>query len=360
MEREFYYSKDGTKVMVVAPIGELESIADRMERFKYKYDHMLVIGNGFDLNLGLRTTYRDFVNSRIFKRVYVKRMKEKNSKGNPSPSLIDYLYGKKFIEKWYDIEEALLEYVSPKPDGSFVNNVEIDRRDYEHVSDALIEYLASLFKTGDNLRQANKMEASPAGKLLKSFSSEKNIIYSFNYTPIHIIINNVFAKSSIEAVRVHGKIEEETIFKGNIEDNHIILGIETNDISKIAPGYTFLLKSNNPIYKSTFIASDLLNTEHVIFYGHSLNKMDFGYFREFFNCLASNQDTKRKLTIFTKNKESRVSLLDNLRMAGVSVRDIFAHTNVEIILTDDIGRKDTESEKRFYNLLERIETNLYR
>lgn len=360
MEREFYYSKDATKVMVVAPIGELEPIIERMDRFKYRYDHMLVIGNGFDLNIGLRTTYRDFVNSCIFKRMYINRMKEKSSKGNQSPSLIDYLYGKKFIEKWYDIEEALLEYVSPKPDGSFVINVEVDRRDYELVCEALIQYLAGLFKTGNSLKQANEMEASPAGKLLKIFSSENNIIYSFNYTPIHLIINAVFAKSSSETVRVHGKIEEETIFKGNIEDNSIILGIETDDIRKISPGYSFLLKSNNLAYKSTHIVSDLLQSRNVIIFGHSLNQMDFGYFREYFEYLTQNSDRNRQLTIITKDSKSRVALLDNLRKSGISVRDVFAHTNVVIILTDDIEKKGTESEKLFCNLLEMIEANLYR
>lgn len=355
MEREFYYSKDGTKVLVVAPIGELESIIDGMNRFKYRYDHMLVIGNGFDLNLGLPTSYRNYIESCIFKKMYVKRIQEKRNTSKAIPSLIDYLYGKKFYERWYDIEQALLEYVTKKPDGSFVNNVEEDRKDYEHVCEALIEYLGSLFKTGNDSKQAKEMEASPAGKLLKSLNSKRDIIYSFNYTPIYLIIYAVFAESSLEPVRVHGKIEEGTLFKGNIKDNSIILGIETDNICDIAPGYSFLLKSNNPTYKSSHLANDLLNAQNVIFFGHSLNKMDFGYFREYFNYLTSNPDKERKLTILTKDENSKVTLLDNLRKSGISVRDIFAHTDVEIILTDDIGKKDTESDKLFRQLIEKTD-----
>ena len=88
--------------------------------------------------------------------------------------------------------------------------------------------------------------------------------------------------------------------------------------------------------------------------------MDFGYFREYFEYLTYNSDRDRQLTIITKDSKSRMTLLDNLRKSGISVRDVFAHTNVEIILTDEIKKKNTESEKLFRVLLERIETDFYK
>lgn len=355
MEREFYYSKDGTKVMVVAPIAELEHIIGAMNRFKYKYDHMLVIGNGFDLNLGLPTTYRDFVDSCIFKKMYVKRIQEKRNKDNSQPSLIDYLYGKKFCERWYDIELALLEYVSRKPDGSFVNNVEEDKKDYNLICDTLVEYLANLFKIGDDMKQSKMWGESTSGQLLRKISSERNILYTFNYTPIDRIINTIWGHSSLKTIKVHGEVKEETIFKGTIKESAIILGIETDDVNKIAPGYSFMLKSNNPAYKSSNIAFDLTNTRNVIFFGHSLNQMDFGYFKGYFKLLESNTEKERALTIITKNNNSRVALLDNLRKMGISVRDIYAHTNVNCILTEKIDNKRSEDMRLFEGLLENLE-----
>ena len=206
------------------------------------------------------------------------------------------------------------------------------------------------------------MMDSAAGRILKVIKSERNILYSFNYTPINLItkIAAIIDESKVPIVRPHGEITDESILKAKVEDNSIILGIETNNINNIAPGYSFLLKSNNPAYKSTHIASDLLQTRNVIIFGHSLNKMDFGYFREYFNFLASNTDKDRKLTIITKDDNSRVNLLDNLRKSDISVRDLYAHIHVEIILTDDMVKKKTESEKMFNHLLERIETDLYR
>ena len=353
MEKEIYYSSDRRKVIIISSVGEMNEIIGYMDQLRYKYDTMLVIGNGFDINLGLRTTYKDFVNSRIFKRMYVKRIQEKSKGDNPQPSLIDFLYGKKFLEKWYDIESALLEYVSRKLDGSFVNNVEEDKKDYELVCNSLVEYLAGLFKVKDQLGLAQKMGESAAGQLLKKMSSYKSIVYSFNYTPIDLIVGAIYAPGDINSYRVHGKIEKETIFEGNLKDNSIILGIETNDINSIAPGYSFLLKSNNPSYKSTNLASDLLDSKNVIFFGHSLNQMDFGYFEGYFRKLASNTDNNRMLTIITKDETSRITILDNIRKMGFPARDIFAHTNVQFILTDKIDKDMIESEK-YQKLIEQI------
>ena len=349
MDSEFYVSKNGTKVMVVAPIAELEHIIENMDRFKYRYDHLLIIGNGFDLNLGLPTSYRNFVESCIFKKMYVKRMQEKRAKGNTQPSLIDYLYGKKFCERWYDIEQALLEYVSRKPDGSFVNNVEEDKKDYELVCQALVEYFAGILKAL-GIKEINKMRETPAGQVLRALNSSRDIVYSFNYTPIEKVFETIYK----DTIKVHGEIEIETIAKGEINKSHIILGIETNDINTIAPDYSFLIKSNNTAYKSSNLALDMLNSKNVIIYGHSMNQMDFGYFEVFFKILCSNVDKERTLTIITKDEASRVTIQDNLRKMGVSVMNIYAHTQVEYILVDKFDDKNSEDYKKLEELLMKI------
>lgn len=365
MKREYYFSKDETKVIVVAPMEELDSIIDRMDRFKYKYDHMLIIGNGFDLNLGLQTTYRNFIESFTFKRIYARHLQEKKHKAKPQPSLLDFLYGKKYIENWYDLESALLEYVSKRLDDSFVNNIQEDKKDYDTLCNCLITYLFGLFQNDSiSAKQANLMSKSAAGQILRILKSDRNIVYSFNYTPIQIIahiatyIDKMNTKAEI--VRLHYAIKEESLIKGKTKNENIILGIETCDISRIAPGYSFLMKSNNPKYKSTTIAYDLLNTRNVIFFGHSLNQMDFGYFRAYFRFLTLNTDNERILTIITKDEMSRITLLDNLRLEGITVRDMFAHTKVEMILADEIDKDDTESKHSFENLLKRIEESSLR
>lgn len=354
MDREVYFSKDESKIILISSFSQMNEDLRMLDRMKYRYEHMLVIGNGFDLNLGLPTRYSDFIQSSIFKRMYVKRIQKRKKQGNPQPSLLDYLYGKKFYERWYDIEAAMLDYISSKKDGNFVNNIKDDKIDYQLVCDCLGRYLVSIFKSGNDLKQAQMMENSYAGQLLKRLNSQSNIIYSFNYTPLKLIVNAVLGNNSLETIRLHGKIKEENIFKGNTESNNIILGVETTNINEIAPGYTFMLKSNSPIYKSTRISLDLLNSRHVILFGHSLNSMDFGYFREFFQVLEKNVNESRRLTIITKDNNSRIDLLDNLRRNGISVRDVFAHARIDIVLTDEIDNKNLESHSLFKQLLEDV------
>lgn len=325
--------------------------------YNYKFDNLLVIGNGFDKDLGLATTYKEFVDSSIWKEMYDKRSKE-----NSNPSLLHYLYGRRFYDKWYDIEAALLEYVSKRPDGSFVNNLQKDKEDYGLLCSTLVDYLKSLFegKGQKIIDKSDIMRKSPAGRLLREvIRGEQNIIYSFNYTPIRLIMQTVEGSGRYheDPIQLHGAINEKSIWDEKYNDNSIILGIETEDFNSIAPGYSFLLKSNRPEYKPSNIAKDLMESHRVIIFGHSLNKMDFGYFEEYFRSLSLSSDSSRELTIITKDIESKQTLLDNLRQMNISVPKLYTHTNVEFILTSNLENGESDDYMRFDKLLNSLNSH---
>ena len=71
MEKEIYISSDKSKVIIVSPINRIDETITFTNALRYEYKNLLIIGNGFDLDLGLKTSYRDFANSRIFKRLYL-------------------------------------------------------------------------------------------------------------------------------------------------------------------------------------------------------------------------------------------------------------------------------------------------
>jgi hypothetical protein len=81
--------------------------------------------------------------------------------------------------------------------------------------------------------------------------------------------------------------------------------------------------------------------------------MDFGYFEGYFKMLTSNIDKEKSITIITKDELSRITILDNIRKMGFSVRDIFAHTNVQFILTNELSDNVKELEK-FENLIKSL------
>ena len=74
----------------------------------------IIIGNGFDINLGLPTSYTDFVKSTHFNDM-VKRGNE----------LAKYLKSKFELQNWIDIENELKTYSLERSDASFKSNYEL-------------------------------------------------------------------------------------------------------------------------------------------------------------------------------------------------------------------------------------------
>lgn len=86
---------------------------------------ILIIGNGFDLNLGLKTGYKDFITSKYFKTLVKNR--------NP---IAEYFNEKNELNNWVDIEKELTEY------SIIVKNKNLDiKENFEEIKLALINYL---------------------------------------------------------------------------------------------------------------------------------------------------------------------------------------------------------------------------
>lgn len=78
---------------------------------------VFIIGNGFDLDLGWKTGYRDFVSSKYWP------LKDKD----PYSMMAQFLKEKTEIDRWYDLESMLKVYAS----NNHHNHDEADPRDEE-------------------------------------------------------------------------------------------------------------------------------------------------------------------------------------------------------------------------------------
>ncbi len=310
-----------------------------MEFINNKLKYTIVIGNGFDLDLKYKTRYSDFVESVEWEEMYKKRLIQLKRH-----SLLQYLNGKRYTDEWFDIESALLEYVSRRKDGSFVSNFKHDKEDYLNVCKALNVYLTNQIHT--NPRSFNN---TCAGKFLREISfnwnRENKKMYSFNFTPIEFYVEHLPSFHSPEVNYVHGQIK----------DTSLIIGIEVDDIHEIAPGYSFLIKSNNRNYKSSELSSDLKKSQEVIFFGHSLNNIDKGYFEEYFKMMETNEDKDKRITILTYDDDSKQQLLDNLRKNNISVQKLFTHSLIKVIRTKHVKEnQNNEDSIVFSELLKRL------
>ena len=89
-------------------------------------------------------------------------------------------------------------------------------------------------------------------------------------------------------------------------------------------------------------------SENVIFFGHSINGMDFPYFKDFFSWLIDypmKTGRKKNVTIITYDAESEMQIKDNLRRNGIDVRSLFNKVTLDFILSKEVY-KGNEMELR--------------
>lgn len=287
---------------------------------------VLIIGNGFDLDLGLRTSYRNFYDSEFFpgdegNLVMLEHAIDSQDTFSPSfdsVSVFDYLKAYDDLYNWCDIEKVL---------GKLINFVDfesgtgffITKESFDRLHQAFSNYLRSVLD--DNYQNINCKSA--AYKLAKTLSYRDDlVIFNYNYTDSLEHIDNNF-RNMVNYVH------------GSLIDDSIIFGVE--DRLKVPRYYDFLLKSFSPFYKSHKVRYELKDADHVIFFGHSLAKADYHYFEHLFQDLTNDDKffANRKITIFTYEDRSRRDLLWQIRTMNHNRTDVlFGNCDFRIFMTN--------------------------
>lgn len=287
--------------------------------------NILILGNGFDLDLGLKTRYSDFAGSDEWRRY-----------SSEESNLFHYLDAKKEIERWFDLESELFNYANPKVQRS--RTLKEDKLYFDQLHEGLKIYLRNQQKKGINIK-------SYAAELLKAIVHNDlfHNIYSFNYTDINIFAKQIGIALNSKCTYIHGSLAE----------NSIILGV--ND-KRLVPNYDFLHKTMSPYYRSHNLFEDLYAANEVIFFGLSFGEIDFTYFEDFFKSQSSSDNVgnkKKNITIVTYDENSRSDILRKLNNQGINRQRLYAQSNFQMI------RTSVEDDKVLFNeLLKRL--SIYR
>lgn len=262
---------------------------------------VLVIGNGFDIDLGLKTKYKDFLDSKYFTD-YLEKAPVFDHVGHivDDLNIFDYLFLKGYDkENWIDIEQELSKLATS---ASSRNNKLLRKasKKEEETFELLHKQLCSYLKSIDYSRINNSTSLQLLRVLCKCADVE---IISYNYTDLHKLEQYLSCKLNKPIDYVHGKIEDESI----------ILGFEDN--IEIDNSYAFMIKSFSPHYKSHNVRQKLLEANEVIFFGHSLGSTDYHYFQDLFRRQSNPDlaDQKQIIRIFTSDEKSRRDILIRLR-----------------------------------------------
>lgn len=333
---------------------------------------VLILGNGFDLDLGLKTSYKDFWESNFCPQDY------------PAP-LIHHLNrklaGHIHDVRWYDLENELLEYVNnedktdiiteeernyleaipdwrigeitlfpfddryskplmtkgiirieennfgqqvvyiPHKNDLSLDAISRDRNALLLIKKYLSNYLQSITTNSDPYRYNTPFQVFRT--LTDNMDNEPTLhVYSFNYTSIP------WGFSADYRDIIH-------YVHGNCRNDNIIIGTRDEDMEK---DYCFLQKAFDKHFSPPPIVEDLDFADEVIIYGHSLGLNDRQYFKPFFTKQSGfDQSRKKDITIITRDDESEIEIKRSLQqLTDNQLSVLMSKNNVRFIKTDNL------------------------
>lgn len=277
----------------------------------------LIIGNGFDLDAGLKTSYKSFATSKYWP--------FKNAQQYQNFNTLAYeLDQATYLNTWFDVEETLYVYAKPEFGQLKLAGGKIeaeDKMNFKLLHSSLMNYL----KNEEENFEPN--EDSIAAKLLMAFNvdNEENKIYSFNYTDLGHIADRFKCWSTVNCDYIHG----------SLASGHIILGV--GDKRELKEDYFYMHKTASHYFKSHDIIPDMLQSDEVIIFGHSLGFNDYPYFMPFFKDASKyNVEKRRKITIFTWDEESELQIKRHLfDLTARELTMLYAMNDFKIICTSD-------------------------
>lgn len=314
-------------------------------------NNVLILGNGFDLDLGLPTKYLDFAKSEYWPAATKIEIEEGSPKNEnytklayfpDLPKLDIYIENAKNRETWFDLEGELLKFskVYDRSGGDYFG-YDFSNETKERITQN-VDYFNKLRNSlNDYIIKVQKNQAinkeCTAMKVLKAVVGNGYFenIYSFNYTDLNSIARRIGIAQEIDYTHLHGKVS----------DKSIILGV---DETKLRKGYESFHKSSSRFYRSHDLYNSLTTAREIVIFGLSFGSIDYSYFDRFFKQLSVGESIvdkkKQYITIFTKDDSSRFDIVTNMRNMGIDIQRLYAQTHFQIICTSDDVEKQELSE----------------
>lgn len=249
--------------------------------------NLYVIGNGFDIDHGIPSSYTDF------KKFLV------DSEDNNAKALLDIIeisYREKDSMLWKDLEKNIgeldLDYSMGKGGTYIIKTI------------MFTENFSYLFKEWVNyLRDFEIIKVSTKKDLKQLFNENKDVFFSFNYTPTLEKIYNI-NKDNIKYIHVvkNGESYEfghEKIGKIN-EIGHESFGVRNFSRQQLSKDTSKIYNNN----RSWFEELSQKNIENIYFYGFSFANIDLIYIKGILNNVNKNKLKNIYLYSYKNQKEN--------------------------------------------------------
>lgn len=268
---------------------------------------LFIIGNGFDLSLGLETSYQKFLESGEFKII-------------EGSSLCQYLKKKQKLQNWVDIEKELSSYCT----AMYKNKIYYDgsnmHKKFKEEYLALKEQL-KIYLTRQEQKTISVKTDNYTIRLLQDLANRQSDpieVITFIYTDILDRISD-YSRIGVKANvhHVHGSLKTDIVF-----------GVE--DKAELQDEEGYLYKSFSP-YKEIRPIKQLLNTyTNVIFFGYSLGDTDRQYFEGYFYDLARGRVDEHNFVFYYFGNPNSIKW-QLQRFTGYDLSNLEMNHNVEYI-----------------------------
>ncbi len=272
-------------------------------------DIAIIIGNGFDIDMGLPSRYSDFIESQEWQKLLKGIDTCFPEESYRNHSLIWQLRQASRESQWFDIEEEIHKFIIAHPENSDEQMGHV-KDEFKLLRDALKNYIQRI---SNNFNADEKKLGCLLLALLQESPKTINEI-NFNYTDPHSFLKHPTFYKTCVITSVHGSLRE----------GEIVLGCDLQEDEHVNRQLSFMYKYNM-LKKTNYVARNLLGAKEIIFFGHSVNEMDFRYFKAFFKEAAQAPEPRRHLTFITYDEESERNIKDNIQSQGISVTDLYSN-----------------------------------
>lgn len=262
-----------------------------------KNNTAILIGNGFDLSYGMKTSYKNFVESHNFKAMpnnfiarHIKKTFEENDK------------------KWVDIELELGNYsniLTNKKDPQWEYKSSFFEENFWELSKALKTYLSKTTESRVN---------SKLSELVGSWCNNSNVsVISFNYT--YTASTEFWNNYKATVHYIHGKISSP---------NNVVLGID--ETCEVPIEHSFLYKSFNPDADVNGILDIIDNANKIIIYGCSIGETDEFYFKHVFGNVKN-----KSFEIFYFGEKEKANILNRIHLLSGGMHKFRCNNEIKFI-----------------------------
>ena len=333
-----------------------EVVTDEIKKPKV----VVVVGNGFDLDLGFKTSYGDFVRSQWFQAMLVENHSNSFNIENEYLREMNIIPNgfAKFVKKkeehnnWVDLEECIKEYCIEQKG---ILSSDTIFREVNAVRYFLYKFVAEIPRNIDPLFYYDKVSYKLLCTLIDSKLDFE--IWSFNYPySCEILLEKLGCTNDVLKDKIH--YIHGSLFQAEGENKlSLVLGCNySEEVSAVCP--SILKNDMMPNYKrlKNQFDSHLNDAENIIFIGHSMGSTDRQYFK---NVLES--PNLKAITIITKDTASLNNVRINFgKLPGnfeIKVEDgIFSYLKYR---SDTYYQTNNPDKKGLKDLLQKVTTGQY-